>query len=162
MSLPFLVGATVATTLGAAAVQSSAQKASANFNQQVAERNASVQEQQADQNRLQSELAIADFKDQFRGFQSQIEAQQYKSGVEVGTGTALEILIENAEEADKEIANRRFNAATNKRALEDSAVMSRLQGQLGQMQGRQARIGTFFGAGRSLLSTGLAVQPYVT
>ena len=162
MSLGMILGATAAATISGAAISASAQSASANFNQQVAERNAGIAEQQGEQTRLASELQIEEFKDSFRSLQSRIEAQQYSSGVEVGTGTALDILIANAEQADQEIANRRFNAASGQRAAEDSAVQMRLQGQLSQMQGRQARIGTFVGAGTSLLNTYMQAKPYLS
>ena len=67
-------------------------------------------------------------------------------------GTPLKIALSNAQEADEEIAIKKYNAAIGQQDLEQSAVQNRMQGSLNRLYGRNAMAAGNINAGTSLLS----------
>lgn len=129
-----------------------AQQRANEFNAQVQERNAKVAEQQAEQLRISSELQIQDFSKSFSRLQaSTMQAFRYNGFVATG-GTPLRVALENAREADSEIAMRRYNASVGQQQALESAAESRMQADLSRLYGQQARTASYYQAGSSLLS----------
>ena len=161
MAQPLAVGAIVGGGLlsaSSALQQGAAAKASAQFNAQISERNARLAEQQAEQLKRASEFDIQRFRDDFSELQaSSAQAFRYNGFIATG-GTPLQVLLENAREADEEIALRRYNAAIGQQQALESATEQRLQARLQRMQGSQAQRAGYFQAASSLLGTAAQVS----
>jgi len=130
------------------------EQAAYNFNADVNERNADVSDQEAEQLVRNEEQNIADFREDFSDLQD-ATAQAYRyNGWIASTGTPLKVLLANAQEADEEIAARRYNAKVGKQELNEQGVQSRLAGTLDRMSGRAARTASKGRAITSLINTG--------
>lgn len=126
-----------------------AQQNAANFNAQVSERNAKISEQEGEQIRLRSEEDILAFSKNFNKLQAATQQAFRYNGFQASSGTALLVAMENAKEADKEIARQRYNALVGQREASESAVEQRMRADLQRSQGaavakagRQAAAGT--------------------
>jgi len=129
-----------------------AQQRANEFNAQVQERNAKVSEQQANLIQKKSELDIQRFQQDFNRLQAAtMQAFRYNGFVATG-GTPLKVAMENARQADEEIAMRRYNAAIGEQQALESATESRMQADLNRLYGRQARTASYYQAGSTLLS----------
>ena len=128
------------------------EQAAYNFNADVNERNADVSDQEAEQLVRNEEQNIADFREDFSDLQD-ATAQAYRyNGWIASTGTPLKVLLANAQEADEEIAARRYNAKVGKQQKEESALQQRMQANLNNLYASAARKSSFISAGSSLLS----------
>ncbi len=149
-----LVAATVGSSLLSAKASLEAGKAQqrANeFNAQVQERNAQVAEQQAETIKKKSALEIQRFQEDFNRLQAAtMQAFRYNGFVATG-GTPLKVAMENARQADEEIAMRRYNAAIGEQQALESATESRMQADLNRLYGSQARQASYYQAGSTLL-----------
>ena len=124
------------------------------FNARMSERSAKIAEQQAEQIKRASEFDIARFREDFSDIQaSTATAFRYNGFVATG-GTPLQVLLDNAYEADQEIALRRYNASIDEQAALESATEQRLAARLDRMRGAQAQRAGYFRAASSLLSAG--------
>jgi len=132
-------------------MQGQQQEAAYKYNASIAERNAEVAEQQGEQLVYANELEVEKFKDDFQDLQAATQQGYRYSGFVAGSGTPLKVAIENAAQADEEIAIRRYNAKVGKQQAEESALQQRMQGQLQRMYGKQARLAGYINAGSSLL-----------
>ena len=131
--------------------QGAAAKAAGQFNANMAERNAKVAEQQAEMIKRSSEFDINRFRDNFSDLQATAaQAFRYNGFVATG-GTPLQVLLDNAREADTEIALRRYNASIGEQQALESATEQRLQGRLDRMMGRSAQKASYYQAAGSLL-----------
>jgi len=129
-----------------------AQQRASEFNAAVNERNAQIAEQEGEQLKLASELQIRDFSKSFDRLQaSTMQAFRYNGFVATG-GTPLRVALENAKQADEEIAMRRFQASIGQQQAAESATAERMQAGLNRMYGQQARKASYYQAGSSLLS----------
>ena len=109
------------------------------FNADINERNAQVAEQQADQLVRREEEKIVDFQKDFRKFSdSQSQAFRYNGWI-ASEGTPLKVALASAQEAEEEIATRRYNAKVSSGALEENAAQERMQATLNRMYGKTAR-----------------------
>ena len=137
--------------------QGAAAKAAGQFNANMAERNAQVAEQQAEQIKRSSEFDINRFRENFDDLQATAaQAFRYNGFVATG-GTPLQVLLDNAREADTEIALRRYNASIGEQQALESATEQRLQGRLDRMMGRSAQKASYYQAAGSLLSGGAKI-----
>lgn len=154
MGAPVAIAAVAASSLLSAksALESGkAQQRANEFNAQVQERNAKVSEQQAELIRQKSELDIQRFQSNFDRLQATTQqAFRYNGFVATG-GTPLKVAMENAREADEEIAARRYNASVGQQQALESATESRMQADLNRLYGRQARTASYYQAAGSLL-----------
>ena len=138
--------------------QGAAAKAAGQFNANMAERNAKVAEQQAEMIKRSSEFDINRFRDNFSDLQATAaQAFRYNGFVATG-GTPLQVLLDNAREADTEIALRRYNASIGEQQALESATEQRLQGRLDRMMGRSAQKASYYQAAGSLLSGGAKIS----
>jgi len=143
-ALPF-----VGPVLGVAAATSANEIGK--FNQKVANRNAIIAEQEAAAQAKLTEFNIAKFNQSFEKFQSTTKVATLKSGVEL-SGTALNILQSNAEQAELQRDIIEYNGKVAEAKKLEEANFARMSGSIARMQGRQQAIGYLSQAGSSLLT----------
>lgn len=121
------------------------------YNQAIQNRNAQVAEQEAQAIEQQKNLDIARFDQQFTKLQGQTTTAVLKSGAEL-SGSGLRILRYNAEQAEIEKDIIEYNAKIGQSRAFEQANFARMQGNLARMQARQAELGYYAEAGKSLLT----------
>ena len=132
-------------------------QAAYNYNSDINERNAKAFEQQADQAEFINELEITEFREQYGDLRdAQAQAFRY-NGWLAEEGTPLKVALASAQEADEEIANRRYNAAVSGQEIREQGVQERMQGQLNRMYGKSAATEGKARAVASLINTGAAI-----
>lgn len=129
------------------------EQAAYNYNSDINERNADVSEQQGEQLVFQEEQNIVDFRKQFDDLQDATSQAFRYNGWIAAEGTPLKVALANAQEADEEIATRRYNAKVGRAELNEQATQERMQGQLNRMYGRAANIRGKARAAASLIQT---------
>jgi len=129
------------------------EQAAYNYNTDINERNADVSEQQGEQLVFQEEQNIVDFRKQFDDLQAATSQAFRYNGWIASEGTPLKVALANAQEADEEIATRRYNAKVGRAELNEQATQERMQGQLNRMYGRAANIRGKARAAASLIQT---------
>ena len=129
------------------------EQAAYNYNTDINERNADVAEQQGEQLIFQEEQNIVDFRKQFDDLQAATSQAFRYNGWIASEGTPLKVALANAQEADEEIATRRYNAKVGRAELNEQATQERMQGQLNRMYGRAANIRGKARAAASLINT---------
>ena len=137
---------------GTSIMQYQQQGAIGKYNQAVNERNAIVLERQADQIEKKAEFDVAQFNKKFRQIEGQTKVNLAKSGVQTGSGSAYNIELTNAFEAQLQEQLISYNAkvaAANKR---EEANFARIKGVIARQQSRLAQIGTVASFGTTLLS----------
>ena len=142
-----------AITIGATAVQIKQQSAIGKYNQRVANRNATIAEQEAGQIDKQADFDIARFDQRFRQSVGTVEVALAKSGVVMDSGSGARVIESNALEAEMERKITRYNADVGVANKMEEARFSRVQGQMARQQARLQNISTFAKAGTSLLAT---------
>jgi len=132
-------------------------QAAFNYNSDINERNALAFEQQAEQAEFQSELEITEFREQYADLRdAQAQAFRY-NGWLAEEGTPLKVMLASAQEADEEVATRRYNAAVGAQEIRESGVQEKMQGQLNRMYGKSAATEGKARAFASLIQTGSAI-----
>jgi len=131
----------------AAASQASA---AGKYNQAVQERNARVAEQEAAQEEKQLEFDIARFDQQFAQLQGETKTAIYKSGVTL-EGSGLRILRYNSEQAEIEKDILDYNSKVKQSQKLEEANFARMSGNMARMEAKQAQIGYYAQAGKSLM-----------
>ena len=144
---------TQAIVAGMTAVQVKQQSAIGKYNQRVANRNATIAEQEAGQIDKQAEFDIARFDLQFRKSVGTVEVALAKSGVDITSGSGARVTEANALEAEMNKKITRYNADVGAANKMEEARFSRIQGQMARQQARLANISTVAKAGTSLLAT---------
>ena len=139
--------AAAAFTIGTSLIQIKQQKALAKYNQRVADRNATIAEQEAGQIDKQADFDIARFDQRFRQSVGTVEVAFSKSGVEINR----RVTEANALEAEMEKKITRYNADVGIAKKMEQAQFSRIQGQMARREARIANIQTAAKAGSSLL-----------
>lgn len=129
------------------------EQAAYNYNTDINERNADVAEQQGEQLVFQEEQNIVDFRKQFDDLQAATSQAFRYNGWIAAEGTPLKVALANAQEADEEIATRRYNAKVGRAELNEQATQERMQGQLNRMYGKAANIRGKARAAASLINT---------
>lgn len=129
------------------------EQAAYNYNSDINERNAQVAEQQGEQLVFQEEQNIVDFRKQFDDLQAATSQAFRYNGWIASEGTPLKVALANAQEADEEIATRRYNAKVGRAELNEQGTQERMQGQLNRMYGRAANIRGKARAAASLIQT---------
>ena len=141
---PYAVG-------GLGLLQYKQQGAAGKYNQAVANRNALVAEQEAAQMQKQLELDLDRFDLQFQQFQGETKTKILKSGAEL-SGTGLNILRSNVEQAEIEKNIMDYNAKIGQARKFEEANFSRIQGNIARQQSRMAQLATITQTGTSLLA----------
>ena len=129
------------------------EQAAYNYNADINERNAQVAEQEATQLVFQEEQNIVQFREDISDLQDATGQAFRYNGWIAEEGTPLKVALANAQEADEEIAIRRYNAQVGRREYLEGAAQERMQGTLNRMYGQAARRAGQYGAIGSLLGT---------
>ena len=144
---------TQAIVAGMTAVQVKQQSAIGKYNQRVANRNATIAEQEAGQIEKQADFDIARFDQRFRQSVGTVEVALAKSGVDITSGSGARVTEANALEAEMNKKITRYNADVGAANKMEEARFSRIQGEIARQQARLANISTVAKAGTSLLTT---------
>ena len=136
---------------GTSIMQYQQQGAIGKYNQAVNERNAIVLERQADQIEKKAEFDVAQFRKKFKQLEGTTKVQLAKSGVEIGSGSAYNIELSNAFEAELQTELIKYNAKIAAANKMEEANFARITRNLRRMESRLAQIGTIASAGTSLL-----------
>ena len=143
-ALPFAaVGASLLAARQASAIGS--------FNQAVAERNATIAEQEAEAQKKLTTYNLNKFNQSFEKLQSRTRVGLLKSGVEL-SGTALKILQSNAEQAELQRDVIEYNGQVAEAKKLEEANFARISGTLARRQANLAALGYISQAGTSLLN----------
>ena len=144
---------TQAIVAGMTAVQVKQQSAIGKYNQRVANRNATIAEQEAGQIEKQADFDIARFDQRFRQSVGTVEVALAKSGVDITSGSGARVTEANALEAEMNKNITRYNADVGAANKMEEARFSRIQGEMARQQARLQNISTVAKAGTSLLTT---------
>ena len=109
--------------------------AAGRYQQSIAERNAGVYEDKANQALEIGERNVTTFNKAFAKQQASTEAAYISAGVKL-SGTPLEILEYNLAEAELESLNIMYDARMQNYDFKEQAVMARMQGNLAMFQAR--------------------------
>ena len=143
-ALPF---AAVGTSLIAARQAS----AIGSFNQAVAERNATIAEQEAEAQKKLTTYNLNKFNQSFEKLQSRTRVGLLKSGVEL-SGTALKILQSNAEQAELQRNVIEYNGQVAEAKKLEEAAFATISGTLARRKANLEALGYISQAGTSLLN----------
>lgn len=141
--------------------QAEAQELAGRWNKSVSDRDARIAETLAGESLLQGKRDVMDFMSQYQKFEKTVEASLIASGFDPSQGTALEIKMANAEQADIDIAKIEINAARDAADLREQAVASRLAGELARFEGRTLASAARTQAATSFLSQGGEAYRYM-
>jgi len=124
------------------------------FNQDVNERNAKTLENQALQIEKKAEFDVAQFNKKFRQIEGETKVNLAKSGVELGSGSAYNIELTNAFEAQLQEQLISYNAKVASANKREEAIFARISGQIARQKSKLAQIGTVASFGTTLLTMG--------
>ena len=138
--------------LAMGAAQYSAQGKIGKYNQEVNNRNALILEGQADQIEAKAEFDIAQFEKNFTKVEGQTKVALASSGVEIGSGSAANIMLSNAYEAQLQKELIKYNSQVASANKMEEANFARISGQMARNQSKLAQIQTVAQTGSSLFS----------
>ena len=146
------MGFATAFTIGTSLMQYQQQGTLGKYNQKSFNRSADVLEGQAAQIEQKAEFDIAQFNKTYQKVKGETRVSLAKSGVQIGSGSAYNIVLSNALEAKLQENLIRYNsqvAAANKR---EEASFARIKGSIARQEARLAQIGTIVSAGTTLMT----------
>ena len=114
----------------------SAAASTARFNAGMRQRSERVFKQQAEFRERAGDKEALRFRNQFQKLQARAGTAYRKGGVSVSSGTPLEVLLANANEAEEEVQLIGLQARTEAGQLRERAVGQRLAGQLALIEGK--------------------------
>ena len=139
-------------TVAMGAAQYKAQGEIGKFNQRVNNRNALILEGQADQIEAKAEFDIAQFEKNFTKIEGETKVALAKSGVVMDSGSAYNIQLSNAYEAQLQKQLIKYNsqvAAANKM---EEANFARIKGTMARNESKLAQITTVAQTGSNIYS----------
>ena len=139
-------------TVAMGAAQYKAQGAAGKYNQAVNNRNAEVLEGQAAQLESKKEFDIAQFQKDFKKIQGETTVALAMSGVELGSGSAYNIMLSNAYEAKLQENLIEYNSKVAQSNKMEEANFARIQGTIARNNAKLAQINTVAQTGTSLFS----------
>tara|TARA_R100000808_G_scaffold11492_1_gene29440 strand:+ start:1183 stop:1683 length:501 start_codon:yes stop_codon:yes gene_type:complete len=143
--------ASAGISAGASLLAGQQAMAAGRYQQSIADRNAQVYNNKANQAIVMGEYNVKQFENRFASLQSATEMAFLKSGVVTSEGTPIEVMKNNIAEAELEKENIKYNAKIQSDDYKESAVLSRMEGDLAMYRARSARTSAILGAGSSLL-----------
>lgn len=144
-----MVGAGVSAASSLMAAE--AAMAAGEYQQSIAERNANVYDDKADQALRIGERNVKVFNKAFAKQQAATESAYIAAGVKL-SGTPLEILEYNLAESEIESLNIMYDARMQNYDFKEQAVLSRMQGKLAMFQARQQRTASYLNAAGTLIN----------
>tara|TARA_B100000029_G_scaffold340658_1_gene332928 strand:- start:1385 stop:2077 length:693 start_codon:yes stop_codon:yes gene_type:complete len=121
------------------------------YQKSIADRNANIYDNKADQALEIGERNVAAFNKSFKKIQASTEVGYIASGVQL-RGTPLEVLESNLEEAELERLNIMYDARVQSYDFKEQAAQSRMQGELAMYQARQQRTASYLNAAGNLIN----------
>jgi len=106
------------------------------YNKQIADRNAKVAEQRAEMALFDASRNAVKFRNDFRGLNDASAMAMRKNNVAI-TGSALDVLLNNALNFEIDNENQRRQAAATASDYRENAVNERLRGQLALYEAKQ-------------------------
>jgi len=123
-----------------------------NYNASLLERDAKVQEQNAEQGyKVFQQYDLPRFDYYAEKQQGAIEVSQAGSGVEIGTGSAYQIALENQIMIDTDRDMMQYNAEIARDQKLNAAIMQRAEANVERFRGKVAKKASYFQAVGSLL-----------
>ena len=138
--------------LAMGAAQYSAQGEIGKFNQRVNNRNALILEGQADQIEAKAEFDIAQFEKNFTKIEGQTKVALAKSGVVMDSGSAYNIQLSNAYEAELQKQLIEYNSKVAVANKIEEANFARISGQMARNEAKLAQIKTIAQTGSNIYS----------
>ena len=138
--------------LAMGAAQYSAQGKIGKYNQAINERNALTLEGQADQIEKKAEFDIAQFEKNFTKIEGQTKVALAKSGVVMDSGSAYNIQLSNAYEAQLQKELIKYNSQVAVANKMEEANFARISGQIARNQSKLAQISTIAQTGSNIYS----------
>jgi activator of 2-hydroxyglutaryl-CoA dehydratase len=139
-------------TVAMGAAQYKAQGEAGKYNQAVNNRNAEVLEGQAAQLESKKEFDIAQFQKDFKKLQGETTVALAMSGVELGSGSAYNIMLSNAYEAKLQENLIEYNSKVAQSNKMEEANFARIKGTIARNNAKLAQINTVAQTGTSLFS----------
>ena len=146
------MGAANIFTAAMGVAQYKAQGEIGKFNQRVNNRNALILEGQADQIEAKAEFDIAQFEKNFTKVEGQTIVALAKSGVVIDSGSAYNIQLSNAYEAELQKQLIEYNSKVAVANKIEEANFARISGQMARNEAKLAQIQTVATTGSSLYS----------
>jgi len=128
----FFAGAGVSLLAGNAAAN--AASAAGRYNKQIADRNKQLLDRQAEQAVFRAGQEVVRFRENFYDLQAASAAALRFNGVVASSGTALDVLLDNAMQADAQIAAIQYNGVAEARDLRQEGINQQLQGNIAQLE----------------------------
>ena len=142
------IGAGISVTSSLLAGQ--AAMAAGHYQNTMAERNAGILDDKADQSIKLGEFNVKRFDRDFAQQQASTEAAYMAAGVRMA-GTPLEILEYNLAEAELERENIRYSSKVDSYDFKQQAVLARMQGKMALFQARQQRSNAWLSAAGTMV-----------
>ena len=139
-------------TVAMGAMQYKAQGEIGKFNQRVNNRNALILQNQADQIEQKAEFDIAQFEKNFTKIEGQTKVALAKSGVVMNSGSAYNIMLANAYEAQLQKNLIKYNSQVAAANKIEEANFARIKGTMVRNEAKLAQIKTVAQTGSSLYS----------
>lgn len=141
-----------AFTVAMGAVQYKAQGEIGKINERINNRNALVLEGQADQIEQKAEFDIARFEKNFEKIEGETKVALAKSGVVMDSGSAYNIMLSNAYEAQLQKNLIKYNSQVAAANKIEQANFARISGQMARNEAKLAQIQTVATTGANLYS----------
>ncbi len=129
---------TVVSMAGTSA-QAKGQAAAARYNAKIRERNAATADIKADWRTLVNDIEEVDFRERFNKLQASTTVAYNQAGVQSDTATKRLVQIDNAKEADEEIAIRDMQAETDASEFREAGINERLEANLQRIYAKNYR-----------------------
>ena len=138
--------------LAMGAAQYSAQGKIGKYNQAVNNRNALILEGQADQIEAKAEFDIAQFEKNFTKIEGETKVALAKSGVVMDSGSAYNIQLSNAYEAQLQKELIKYNSQVAVANKMEEANFARIRGTMARNEAKLAQISTVAQTGSNIYS----------
>ena len=109
------------------------------YNAQIQERNARVQEQAAERKLFMQDVENVRFRQEAKSFLQGVGGAYRKSGVVASGGTPLLVLLDSAEKADEDMENATYNSRVAALGMRETATGLRMDASLKRIEGRIRR-----------------------
>lgn len=153
-----LAGVAIAATLASTAVavtasvqQGKAQKAQANYQASLQERQAAIDARNAQLAKQQTEQRVADRRERFRRLEASNRARAGASGIEL-SGSFLDVELDNLMQSEMDVANLRFGGGMESLNLMEQADASRSNASMSRVMGKERQTASYLSAGGQALS----------
>lgn len=146
-----MVVASTALSAGGSIMQGQAAKASADYNASVMRTNAIVARQKADQERQSGDLETRRSGERSAAEAAAFAAGTAAGGVQLGSGSAADVLVSAAQQGGMDAAIIRANSQQRQRDLRFEASNLESQALMTKREGRAQRNAAFMEAGGSIL-----------